>query len=117
MTHIYESEFGKSVVEWFESYYGEDAVETQVYQSEPRWFCDIVVDVTFGTLYIEVESRASEVRPGVSQTLGYAADDIERGVPMVVTPKGHVDEERLRRLRMNSTVLIREFDEDSEEWV
>lgn len=117
MTHKYETEFEKDVVEWFEHYYGEDRVESQVYQSEPRWYCDVVVDVDFATLYIELESRASEVRPGISQALGYAADDLEEGVPMVVTPKGHVDKERLRRLRMNTTALIREFDGESSEWV
>lgn len=116
MTHKYESEFEKNVIEWFVGEYGEENVERQAYQSEPRWYCDVVVDVDFAKLYIELESRASEVRPGMAQALGYAADDLERGVPMVVTPKGHVDEERLKRLRRSGTVAIREFDGESLEW-
>lgn len=117
MTHITETTFGHAVVHWFEDTFGPDAVQTQVYQPEPYWFVDLVVDVGFARLFVELENDARSVRSGVAQALGYAGADIRFGVPMVVTPKGHLDGEKIRRLRQSSTVLIREFDEQTNTWV
>lgn len=117
MVHEPEKDFEPAVRDWFAEAYGEDAVDTQVYQSEPRWYCDIVVDVGFAKLFIEVENDDRAIRPGMAQAMGYAADDPVRGVPMVVTPKDHLDKERLRRLRSNGIILVREFDESEGEWV
>lgn len=117
MTHIPERTFEDSVEAWFVERYGRENVERQYYQRGVRWFVDLLVRLPYGTLYIELESRASEVRNGVSQALGYAAEDPEKGIPMVVVPAGHLDEERTNRLRQSSTVVIREFDEERRTFV
>lgn len=117
MTHESESSFEEVVVSWFENEYGEDAVETQVYQPEPYWFVDVVVDVEFGTLFIELESREDAVRAGVAQALGYCAADPVKGIPMVIAPKGHIEDTDIDRLRRSTTVVIREFDEEQFEFV
>lgn len=116
MTHEYEVTFADAVEEWFRQKYGRDAVETGVYQPEPYWFVDIVVDTGYATLFIEVENDAGSVRNGIAQALGYAAADPVKGVPMVVTPVGHVDSADVRRLRRETHVLVREFDMDSNDW-
>ena len=109
--HRPEAPFEDNLADWFRAAYGEENVEQQQYQRPVRWYCDVVVELPFATLYIETESRPGEVRPGVAQALGYAADDLQRGVPVVVCPAGHLPAaERLRRLRQSGTVLIRAFD-------
>lgn len=113
MTHVFEHEIEPRVAEWFEQEYGETCVETQVYQPETQWYCDIVVDVGFGRLYIEVENDSGSVRSGIAQALGYAAQDSVAGIPMVVTPVGHLDRTRVDRLRQNTGCLVREFDEEA----
>lgn len=112
-THRPEKPFEDDVAHWFACRYGEENVDTQVWQPEPRWYCDIVVTTGFATLYIECESRASEVRHGIAQALGYAADDPVAGIPMVITPKGHLNEKKVSRLRQSTTVAIREFDAEA----
>lgn len=109
MTHKPEAQIEPAVAEWFREEYGEENVGTQVYLSGVSWYCDIVVNVGFGRMYIEVESRASEVRPGLAQAAGYAATDA-MGIPLVVTPKDHIDPARYEAYRRGSGVLIREFD-------
>lgn len=110
--HTPEAPFEDQVATWFRARYGEENVTQQHYQSEPRWFVDIRVDVGYATLYIETESRSYEVRSGVAQSLGYSAEDLVAGVPMVIAPKGHIQEEKINRLRQSTTVAIREFDEE-----
>lgn len=111
-THIPEATFEEHVEQWFRLRYGEENVETQHYQSDPRWFVDVRVNTLYAVLYIELESRASEIRPGIGQALGYAAADPVAGVPMVITPAGHVYDRKIERLRQRSPALIREFDEE-----
>ena len=109
--HRPEAPFEDNLADWFRAAYGEENVEQQQYQKEVKWFCDITVTLPFATLYVETESRPGEVRPGVAQALGYAADNLQKGVPVVVAPAGHLPAaERLRRLRQSGTVLIRAFD-------
>lgn len=117
MTHSAEKPIEDVLAEWFAERYGAENVEQQQFQRAPRWFCDIVVETEYATLFIEVESRASEVRHGVAQALGYCADDTRLGIPMVVTPKGHLDDPRVERLRQSTTCLIREFDEEERRFV
>lgn len=117
MTHSDEKPIEDVLAEWFAERYGAENVHQQQYQAEPRWFCDIVVETEYATLFIEVESRASEVRSGIAQALGYCADDPVRGVPMVITPKGHISGPRIERLRKSSTVVVREFDEQERRFV
>jgi len=99
-----------ALVAWFEERVGPENVQRQVYQPGPRWFVDIVVEVGYATLYVEVENDADSVRPGIAQALGYAAGDTAAGVPVVVTPKGQLHDAKVQRLRHSSTVLVREFD-------
>lgn len=113
MTHEPERDFQPAVADWFRDRYGTDAVETGAHIDDPDWYCDIVVDVGFAVLYIEVENDADAVRPGLAQALGYAADDEVAGVPMVVTPVDHIDDTRADYLRRSSHALIREFDVDA----
>lgn len=115
--HKPETDIEPLVADWFREQYGDDAVETQGYQSDPRWFCDIVVDTGWARLFVEVENDADAVRPGTAQAQGYAGDDPVRGVPMVVTPKDHIDPVRAERLRRGGNCLIREFDGEAGEWV
>lgn len=117
MTHKPESGIEPLIADWFRERYGGEAVDTQAYQSEPRWFPDIIVSLGWGTLFIEVENDADAVRDGVSQALGYAGADEVGGIPMVVTPAGHLDGARVQRLRNKSNCLIREFDDEAEEFV
>lgn len=117
MTHSREAPFEDILAEWFRERYPDTNVTQQVYQPGPRFYVDIVVEFPFGTLYIETESDANEVRSGVAQALGYCADDLVMGIPVVVTPKGHLDDAKVRRLRQSTTVLIREFDEEAKEFV
>lgn len=112
-THSPEAPFEDDLAQWFSLRYGEENVEQQQYQSEPRWYCDITVQTGYATLYIETESRSSEVRSGLAQCLGYAADDLVAGIPMVVTPKGHLSEKKVNRLRKSVHAPIREFDEEA----
>lgn len=116
MTHEPESDFEHRVADWFRDAYGPRAVDTQVWLPGPRWYCDIVVDAGWCALYIEVENDEDSVRPGSAQAMGYAATDPVRGVPVVVTPKGHLDSERARLIR-TSGVLLREFDGAEGGWV
>jgi len=60
---------------------------------------------------------AGSARPGVAQAVGYAGTDPARGIPMVVTPAGHVDRHRLVALREGSPALIREFDTEAGQFV
>lgn len=117
MTHTPEAPFEDIVADWFREHYPEAAVSQQVYQPGPRFYVDIVVEFPFATLYIETESRAGEVRAGVAQALGYAAADLVLGIPVVITPRGHLDEAKVRRLRRSATVLIREFDDAEQRFV
>lgn len=117
MTHEPETDFAESVAYWFETVYGTENVQREVYQPEPRWFVDIVVDVGFATLFIEVENDAKSVRPGIAQALGYAAADQVAGVPVVVTPAGHLTDAKIERLRRSTTVPVREFDAERLEFV
>lgn len=110
MTHEPESGIEPLVADWFRERHGERRVETQAYQPGPRWYCDIVVQLDWATLFVEIENDADSVRDGVAQAIGYAGSDRIGGVPMVVTPVGHLDDARADRLRRNSSVLIREFD-------
>lgn len=114
-SHRPEAPFEDQVVDWFRAKYGDGHVQQQRYQPAPRWFCDIYVDTGHVKLYIEVESRASEIRPGVMQALGYAAEDPAFGVPMVVAPVGHLptETERLSRIRQSTTVPILSFDPEN----
>lgn len=116
MTHEPEAEIEPLVADWFRDRYGEGNVEQQAYLSGVVWFCDIVVDVGFARLYVEVESRASEVRPGIAQAAAYAGTD-PIGVPLVVTPKDHIDPERREAYRRGTSVLIREFNDETETFV
>lgn len=117
MTHRSERSFEDIVESWFIDEYGVENVYRQVYQPGPRWFVDLVVYLPFATLFIEIESRATEIRPGVSQCLGYAAADPRRGIPMVITPPGHLRDRKVNRLSKSSTVVIVEFDEEEERFV
>lgn len=116
MTHKPESDVEPAVAEWFEERHGADAVERQVYLEEPRWYCDIVVDLGAVVLYIEVENDAASVRDGLAQALGYAATD-DAGLGMVVTPADHADETRVELLRRTTSAVIREFDTERGEFV
>lgn len=117
MPHQTETAFESAVAEWFKEEYGPNAVTRQKYLEGPRWFCDIVVDTGFARLFIEVENDAGSIRDGIGQTLGYAATDLERGFPMIVTPAGHIDKDRLALLRQNGSTLIREFSAEEEVFV
>jgi len=116
VTHEPETAIEDAVLAWFVGHFGVENVDQQVYLSEPRWYCDIVVEVGFGRLYIEVENDADSVRPGIAQALGYAGTD-RAGVPMVITPKDHLDPVRLEILQRQTTVLVREFDIEAMEFV
>lgn len=111
-SHQPEAPFEDQVADWFRAKYGEEHVQQQRYQQGPRWFCDIFVDTGHVKLFIETESRAGEVRSGLAQALGYAAEDPAFGVPMVVAPVDHLpaDSERLSRLRQSTVVPILSFD-------
>lgn len=115
MTDQPETDIEPAVADWFRERY-EDGAETQVWQPEPRWYCDIVVEVGFARLYIEVENDADSVRPGMGQAIAYAGQDPIAGIPMVVTPKDHLDEARAERLRCWSPAIIREFDTEEMEF-
>lgn len=117
MPHAPESEFIDAVADWFSDQYGAANVSRQVYQPGPRWYCDLVVHTGYATLYIETESRAGEIRNGLAQALGYCAADLENGIPIVITPAGHIDSERVLRLQQSTTAVIREFDADAGEFV
>lgn len=116
MTHSPEKPFEDAVVDWFREQYGDENVEQQRWQPDPRWYCDVVVETPYAILFIEIESRASEIRPGIAQALGYCAEEPAIGVPMVVTPVGHLDEPRVARLATSSTVVVREFDPEGGEY-
>lgn len=117
MTHKTESNVQPAVARYFIDEYGGENVELQQYQPGPRWYCDIVVQLDWATLFIEVENDADSVRSGIAQALGYAAADPVGGIPMVVTPAGHLNSERIDRLRRSSAAIVREFDTDREEFV
>lgn len=114
--HRPEDEIEPAVAQWFRDRHGDDAVERQVWLEEPRWYCDVVVDLEAVTLYVEIENDAASVRDGVAQALGYAATD-DAGVAMVVTPADHVEETRVELLRRTTAAVIREFDADAGEFV
>lgn len=116
MTHVSEATFHSTVRKWFENQYGADAVKSEVYQIAPRWYCDLVVTLPSHSLYIELENDKGSIRPGLAQALGYAGAD-PHGVPMVITPPGHLDRARVDRLQSKSSVLIREFDAAAGEFV
>lgn len=117
MTHVPEIEFADHVEEWFRARYGAENVKREHYQPGPHWFCDLRVNTGYATLYIEIENDTGSVRTGISQALGYAAEDRVAGIPMVVTPSGHINDEKAKRLRQSSTVVVREFDADAGEFV
>lgn len=114
--HTPEGDFEPEVAEWFERRYGEDAVRRQVWLGGYRWFCDVVVECGWCTLYVEVENDAGSVRPGFGQAAGYAGTDPNEGLHLVVVPAGHTDEARLDALRREGA-FVREFDAGAGEWV
>jgi len=116
MTHAPESEIEPAVADWFQETYGTDAVETQRYLPGVRWYCDIVVDVGFATLFVEVESRADAVRAGLAQAAGYAATRRD-GIPLLVTPPDHVDAHRRLAFETGLHVPIREFDSEKGDFI
>lgn len=116
MTHEPETDIEDAVLAWFVGTFGVENVDQQVYLPEPRWFCDIVVEVGFGRLYIEVENDANSVRPGIGQALAYAGTD-PAGIPLVITPKDHLDPDRREILQQRMGVLVREFDTEAMEFV
>lgn len=113
MTHKSEADFADALAEWFEHVYGRSNVEREVYLSDVRWYVDLVVHADPVTFYVEVENDAESLRRGMAQALAYAAADPVTGVPVLITPKGHLDSERVRRLRESAPVVIREFDTES----
>lgn len=115
MTHGEEDTFHDSVVGWFKRIFGHQNVHENVYQPEPYWFVDLVVDLPFCRFYIEIENDADSIRPGIAQAQAYAAAEPVSGVPMVVTPKGHLED--AARLRASTPAIIREFDAEAGEWV
>lgn len=117
VTHEPEFDFVDYVEEWFRHRYGAENVEREHYQPMPNWYCDLRVDTGYATLYIEVENDSGSIRSGIAQALGYAAEDQTAGVPMVVTPRGHINNEKIERLRQSSTVVVREFDAEDGEFV
>lgn len=117
MTHDTESSFEDDVAAWFDARHDVLAVERQHYQPDPRWYVDLVVTYPWGTLFIELESRASEVRHGIAQAQGYAAAAPRDGIPMVVVPKGHLHDAKVDRLVRSSTTVVREFDDERGEFV
>lgn len=116
MTHEAERAIGDEVVEWFEDQYGEDNVHREYYIADTGCFCDILVETGWCSLYVELENDKESIREGMGQAMEYAGNDKVTGVPMVITPEGHVNEERIRHLR-NNGVLVREFDGDMMEFV
>ena len=116
MTHLSEATFHNRVRQWFENQYGERAVKSEVYQPGPRWYVDLVVTLPSHTLYIEIENDAASVRDGVGQCIGYAGAD-PHGVPVLITPPGHLNTTRAGRLQSGSPVIIREFDAEAGEFV
>lgn len=111
--HRPEAPFEDNLANWFRAAYGAENVEQQYYQPGVRWFADLRVELPFADLYVETESRSSEVRAGISQALGYAADNLQSGVPVVIAPAGHLpNAERMKRLRMKHSVLVRAFNEE-----
>lgn len=114
MTHLSEAEFRDAIVAWYRT--KDKRAESEVYQAGPYWYVDIVVTEGDLTRYIEVENDADAIRHGVAQALGYAAHD-PNGVPMVVTPPGHLEKPDVQRLRQGSQAIIRAFDAEAGEWV
>lgn len=109
VTHEPEKDVEPAVAGWFEVAYGADAVERQAYLPDVRWFCDVVVECGWCTLYVEVENDSASVRPGAAQAAAYAGTD-PAGVPAVVVPEGHTDGARVEAVRRGTGVLVREFD-------
>ena len=116
MTHVSEATFHSTVRRWFEHQYGEGAVKSEVYQSAVRWYCDLVVTLPSHSLYIEIENDRGSIRDGVGQCIGYSGAD-PHGVPMLITPPGHLNTTRAERLQAGSSVIIREFDAEAGEFV
>lgn len=111
MTHMPETDFEAAVAEALEAELGEGAVDRQAYIEGPRWYCDIVVRAGPFNVYLELESRWSEVRKGMGQAIGYAARD-PFGLPAVVVPADHVVDEKLAPLRSGWSGALFEFDEE-----
>lgn len=117
MVHRTEKSFGDIVEAWFVKRYGGGRVHRQVYQPGPRWYVDLVVEFPFGTIYAELESRESEIRSGIAQALGYSSVDPRGGIPMVITPKGHLSGRKVERLAQSTTVVVAEFDDERGEFI
>lgn len=116
MTHLSEDEFTGVVHRWWIERVGEANVHREVYQPDPYWFVDLVVERPEVTWYIEVENDAGSIRHGVGQALGYAADH-PAGEPMVIVPADHTHRPDVDRLRESQAVLIREFDAEERAFV
>jgi len=114
--HVSEDDFHDALYDWWVSQVGEDNVESEVYQSEPYWFVDLIVHRSEVTWYIEIENDRNSIRKGAGQALGYAADHPD-GEPMVIVPAGHVEEPDVARLRKSQAVLVKEFDMEKKEFI
>lgn len=115
MPHAPETGFEADVAGALEDRLGEDSVERQAYIEGPRWFCDVVVRAGPFNVYVELESRWSEVRKGMGQAIGYAARD-PFGLPAVVVPADHVVEEKLAPLRSGWSGAVFEYDPEEDEF-
>lgn len=117
MTHEPEADIQPAVVDSFVEQYGADRVLTQDYLDDVGWFADIVVDVGWARLYVEVENDAASVRDGAAQAGAYAGTDPAAGVGLVVAPADHLPRPaRLAAIR-RCGVLVRAFDAERETFV
>lgn len=85
MTHEPEPGHEELVAGWFED--RGFSVETQVYLSSVRWFCDVVARDGPLALFCEVENGVDTARPGAAQAACYA--EAGDGYPLLVLPEDH----------------------------
>jgi hypothetical protein len=90
MTHEYESAFHERVHAWLREAHPEAEVAHEHQYPATDRIADFLVRREWCTLAIEVENDANAVVKGVGQAMQYAAHH-PNGVPVVVTPAGHVD--------------------------
>lgn len=103
MVHESEKSFHDKVHEYLIDAYGENNVTSKVYLEESYRFADFWVHTPIVDLAIEVENDFNAVIRGVGQAFLYAAHS-KNAVPVVIVPKGHIEQPEVDMLRQRITI-------------
>ena len=110
MSDITELAFAdEHVGPWLADLFGAENIEQEVYLDNSGRYADFWVDLGQFAIAVEVENDWEASVKGVGQAMLYAKHE-QNVWPLVVVPKGHIEQPEFDYLRERSPVAIVEVD-------